>query len=104
MQSLGYKDYCSYIKCIQIQYLAPGHLLLPVLDGELEPIERHPLSVLVGGPQRVVVEENLQLARAPRVVQQSSREVHHLLPQRLKKERFFFTYFIFFPQFCNKVQ
>ena len=85
------------------QYLSSGHLLLPVLDGELEPVERHPLSVLVGGPQRVVVEEYLQLARAPRVVQQSSREVHHLLPQRLKRETFSLISRLL-SQFCSEVQ
>ena len=56
------------------------YLLLSVFDGELEPVQSHPLPVLVGGAQGVVVQQDLQLTGAPRVVQQGSREVHHLFP------------------------
>ena len=55
-----------------------AHFLLSVLDGKFEPLKRHPLPVLVGGAGRVVVQKDLQLPRAPRVIQQRRGKVHHL--------------------------
>ena len=55
-----------------------SHFFLSVLDGKFEPLKSHPLPVLVGGPGRVVVQEDLQLPRAPRVVKQRRGKVHHL--------------------------
>ncbi len=43
----------------------------------------HPLPVLVDGPRGVVVEQDLQLVRRPRVVQQRGRELLTLVPQLL---------------------
>ena len=42
----------------------------------------HPLSVLVDGTVRVVVEEDLELVGAARVVEEGLGEVLALLPQR----------------------
>ena len=64
----------------------PSYLLLAVLDGQLEPVERHLLPVRVGGAGGVVVEQHLQLVRRPRVVQQRGRELLALVAQLLKKE------------------
>ena len=66
----------------------PPYLLLSVLDGQLEPVERHLLAVRVGGAGGVVVEQHLQLVRRPRVVQQRGRELLALVAQLLKKETF----------------
>ena len=46
----------------------------------------HPLSVLVAGPGGVVVEQDLQLAGRPGVVQQGRGELLALVPQFLEKK------------------
>ena len=67
--------------CGKFEYFDnPPHLLLSVLDGKFEPLKRHPLPVLVGGPGRVVVQEDFQLPRTPCVVQERRGKVHHLFP------------------------
>jgi hypothetical protein len=59
------------------------YLFLPELDGELEPVQVHPVPVLERRSRGVVIQEHLQLVRAPRVVQKSGGEVLTLLPQLL---------------------
>ena len=65
----------------------PSYLLLSVLDGQLEPVERHLLPVRVGGARGVVVEQHLQLVRRPGVVQQRGRELLALVAQLLQKAK-----------------
>ena len=69
------------------------HLFLSVLDGEFQPVKSHPLPVLVGGPGRVVVEEDLQLPRAPGVVQERRRKIHNLFSECLGLQRELRNYF-----------
>ena len=59
---------------------------MPVLDGQLESVEVHALAVLVDGPRGVVVEQDLQLGRGPRVVQQGRGEFLTLVAELLGKE------------------
>ena len=68
-------------------------LLLAIFDGQLQSLQRHPLPVLVGGPGRVVVEEDLQLPRAPGVVQERRRKIHNLFSECLGLQRELRNYF-----------
>ena len=62
-----------------------SHLLLLVLDGQLEAAELRPLGPLVVGHRRrrVVVEDDLQLPRPPGLLEQVDREVLALHGQLL---------------------
>lgn len=64
------------------------YLLLSKLDGELEPVQMHPLAVLERRPGRVVVQQHLQLVRTSRVIQQRGGEVLALSSELLESGRF----------------
>ena len=55
--------------------------LLLVLDGELQPLQSLDVPDLPRVTVRVVVEDNLQLEGRPRVIDQTSHKLLHLLPQ-----------------------
>ena len=63
-----------------------SHLFLSVFDGQFEPVEVHPFSMLVDRTRLVMVEEDLQLRRRPGVVKQSSGELLTLGSEFLKKK------------------
>ena len=67
----------------QNRYKMHIYLLLSIFNGKFEPVESHSLPVLVGGTQGVVVQQDLQLTGAMRVVKQGSCKVHYLFPQCL---------------------
>lgn len=60
-----------------------SYLLLSKFDGKFESVEVHAFAVLERWSRGIVVEEHLQLVRAPGVVQQGRGEVLALLPELL---------------------
>lgn len=65
------------------------YLLLSKFDGELEPVQMHPLAVLERRPGRIVVQQHLQLVRTSRVIQQGGGEVLALSSELLESRQFF---------------
>lgn len=65
------------------------YLLLSKFDGELEPVQMHPLAVLERRPGRIVVQQYLQLVRTSRVIQQGGGEVLALSSELLESRQFF---------------
>ena len=60
-------------------------LLLSILNGQFQPIQTHPISVLEGWSFGIVIEHYFQFVRTSRVIQQSRGEILTLLPQFLMK-------------------
>lgn len=65
------------------------YLLLSKFDGELEPVQMHPLAVLERRPGRIVVQQHLQFVRTSRVIQQGGGEVLALSSELLESRQFF---------------
>lgn len=67
-----------------IFYFFFSYFFLPELNSEFESVEVHPFSVLESWSGWVMIEQDLQLVGAPRVVQKGRGEVLALLPQLLQ--------------------